>query len=66
MTLELALQHNLNRWSSHMAYDPDNDLDALPDEEDDLLWNPDKKRRPRRDWDEEEEDDEWCGGWDDD
>lgn len=46
-----------------MAYDPDDDFDDLPDEEDDLLWNPDKMRRQSRDW--VTEDDEWNGNWDD-
>jgi hypothetical protein len=64
MTFELAVQHNHNRWSKRMAYDPDYDLDDLPDEDDDLLWNPDKKRRQNRHWDEDE--DEWGDGWDSD
>lgn len=47
-----------------MAYDPDYDLDELPDEGDDLLWNPDKKRSQNRHWGEDEDEDEWGVDWD--
>jgi len=47
-----------------MGYNPDNDFDDLPEEDDDVLWNSGQKKPHRMDWD--DEDDEWGDSWDDD
>jgi len=51
-----------------MGYDPDNDIDDLPEE--DTLWNPEKKQKHRKHWDNDDDNDddgnEWGNDWDDD